>query len=333
MPKKPYLGLKTPGFRSFAELPRPDASGLPIAWGVWGEDDQLGTLNHVTAESTKAAAEGIRRGVRFALDLPLHLPYAKLKGERGYLERGAPRHHLLGEDRRSLWVRDDRLDGFFPQASSQWDGLTHIGVPSLGFYNGVQPQQLTLDADTRNGIEHVARLGVATRGVLLDFVGYFRHLDRPWDALSGERIDLATLRACLDWEGVTLRRGDVLLCRYGWVEAMLAEDDPKTLASWFQRSCFSGLDGSSLALWEFVWNSQLAALASDSPIMEAGPMEKTYNLHQAIPRLGLTLGEMFVLDALAADCATDGEYTCFLTSSPLHLRGGVGSPPNAMAIK
>ena len=86
-------------------------------------------------------------------------------------------------------------------------------------------------------------------------------------------------------------------------------------------------------MWEFLWDHQVAAAAGDNPTLERSPMAKGDNLHQAIPKLGFTIGEMFDLEALAADCAQDGIYECFLTTSPLNLRGGVGSPPNAIAIK
>jgi len=49
--------------------------------------------------------------------------------------------------------------------------------------------------------------------------------------------------------------------------------------------------------------------------------------------MGLTLGEMFDLDELAADCAADGIYECFFTAPPLKVTGGVGSPLNPLAIK
>ncbi|MEM7253069.1 MAG: hypothetical protein AAF493_16765, partial [Pseudomonadota bacterium] len=152
---------------SFSTLPRSGPSGLPSAWGVWGDADQLGTWNHVTEASTVEAAREIRRGARFNLDLPLHMPYALLGGS-GFMTRRAPAHALLEENYHSLYIRDDKLDEFYLQASSQWDGLTHIGTPQCGFYNGVRPDQLTLDDDTRNGIEHVAELAVATRGVVND---------------------------------------------------------------------------------------------------------------------------------------------------------------------
>ncbi|HSJ45725.1 MAG TPA: hypothetical protein VK923_13680 [Euzebyales bacterium] len=47
----------------------------------------------------------------------------------------------------------------------------------------------------------------------------------------------------------------------------------------------------------------------------------------------MPIGEMWSLDALAADCAADGVHGFLLVSVPLHLRGGVGSPPQAVAVK
>jgi hypothetical protein len=49
--------------------------------------------------------------------------------------------------------------------------------------------------------------------------------------------------------------------------------------------------------------------------------------------LGLSIGEMFFLEALDEDCAAHGVYEFILTSAPLNLLGGVSPPPNAIAIK
>ena len=49
--------------------------------------------------------------------------------------------------------------------------------------------------------------------------------------------------------------------------------------------------------------------------------------------MGLTLGEMFDLDALAEDCAGDGVWEFFFSAPPLRITGGVGSPLNPLAIK
>jgi hypothetical protein len=52
-----------------------------------------------------------------------------------------------------------------------------------------------------------------------------------------------------------------------------------------------------------------------------------------IALLGMAMGELWKLDELAAHCARDGHWDFFLTCEPLNLVGGVGSPPNAIAIK
>ena len=316
---------------TFDELPRPDDTGQALAWGVWGENDQLGTLNHISEAVTLAAATCIQRGVRFNLDLPLHMPFA-LVTEGAFGHRGTPEHTLFEDNFRTLLIRDDKLDSFFLQGSSQWDGLTHIGTPQLGFYNGVSPEQLTLGSDTRNGIEHVAELAVATRGVLVDLPRYFNQVGRAWNPTAKDIATADDITACLAHQGITLREGDILLCRFGWLEALRNEPDQATRNRWFSEATFAGLAGDQ-RMWEFLWDHRIAAAAGDNPTLEASPMVKQDNLHQSIPRLGLTIGEMFDLDALAADCAGDNVYESFLTTSPLNLRGGVGSPPNAIAIK
>ncbi len=53
----------------------------------------------------------------------------------------------------------------------------------------------------------------------------------------------------------------------------------------------------------------------------------------AIPNMGLTLGELFYLDGLAADCAQDGQWEFLLVAPPLPVTGGVGSPINPYALK
>jgi hypothetical protein len=41
------------------------------------------------------------------------------------------RHHVVTT---ALGNLDDWLDDFFPQASSQWDALAHVGDPGFGRY-------------------------------------------------------------------------------------------------------------------------------------------------------------------------------------------------------
>ena len=316
----------------FSALKRPDDSGFPLSWGIWGADDQLGMLNNITPDVVVAAAKLVRRGVRFNLDLPLHLPYALLTPGEGFLNRKPPVHTLDKEDYRTLYVRDDKLDEFYLQGSTQWDGLTHVGTPQIGFYNGVKAEQITFGEDTRNGIEHLAEFGIATRGVLVDLLAHFKKTGRAWDATQTHGASVDDVQACLAAQKVQLKSGDVLLFRYGWLQALFAERDQKVRDAWFAEGRFAGIDGKQ-PMWEFLWDHHVAAVAGDNPTCEMAPMAKGDNLHAAIARLGLTIGEMFTLDKLADDCAKDGVYEFMFTSHPLNIRGGVGSPPNAIAIK
>ena len=49
--------------------------------------------------------------------------------------------------------------------------------------------------------------------------------------------------------------------------------------------------------------------------------------------MGLTQGQNWYLDELAADCANDAQYECLLVATPLPLTGAVGAPVAPTAIK
>jgi kynurenine formamidase len=85
----------------------------------------------------------------------------------------------------------------------------------------------------------------------------------------------------------------------------------------------------------WLWDRHVAAIASDNLAVEAWPPRSDAEfLHfRAIPLLGIPFGELFDLEALAADCAADGTCEVFFAAKPLMLRGGVGSPANALALK
>jgi hypothetical protein len=54
--------------------------------------------------------------------------------------------------------------------------------------------------------------------------------------------------------------------------------------------------------------------------------------YRLIPLLGMAVGELFALDALAEHCARTGVYERLLVAAPIQKVGGVGSPANAVAL-
>jgi len=324
-------------------MPLPDFADLPIdgsrppgsSWGVWGEDDRLGCLNLLTPQRVTAGAACVRKGAVFPLNLELHLPDPPLFGRPAFEHRVSDLGGI---------GHDEELHGWNTQGSSQWDGFRHISHPAHGFYNGI--------ADADHGIDHWARKGIAGRAVLADVGRWRQTAGRPLQPGTSDAIEPSDITMTLAAQGSPVEEGDVLLVRTGWLSwyRSLDEDARQALASAPLQAC--GLRPGTATI-ELLWNLHVAALALDNPAVEVWPpgaglsngedaavlradparMHEVFAHFALLGLIGLPLGEMWDLDALAADCAEDGVYTCLLTSAPLHLRGGVASPPNALAIK
>jgi hypothetical protein len=318
---------------SYDALPRPDdGTGLPLAWGVWGAEDQIGILNRVTDATVAAAAGEIREGRRFNLNLPLDEPFGAARAG-AHRRRAAPAPHMVAEETPGRVTRDDRLDGFWMQASTQWDGLNHYADPVHGFYNHAPPDAVVHGPASRNGIDRALAHGIAGRCVLADLPRHFAAAGRDWGPLGSRRASAGDLAACLAAGGVGLRPGDVLLVRTGWLAAFRAAPDADARDALLRGRDYSGLSGAE-DMWRFLWDAGVAAVAADNPTVEAFPVPPWRpSLHWAIARLGFVLGEFFDLEALAEAAAADGRRTAFFAAAPLHLRGGIGSPANAVAIR
>ena len=310
---------------TYAQLSEREDAPKGSNWGLFGKDDQIGTINFLTPERVAAAAKLVRRGAVFPLDLPLHLPDPPLFSRQAYRQTIRRFEGGLGHD--------DHLDNFYLQASSQWDSLAHVGHPRHGLYNGVQAEAVTGEEGSKNGVDAWAKRGIVGRGVLLDVARYLAAQGDPIDPMSSRAIKAAELDATASAQGVALEPGDILLVRTGWLGAYLAAGQPAREA--IARDLRApGLEGSiEMAGW--LWDRRIAAVAADCPALEPWPWDLSVGaLHvRALCYLGLPFGELWDLEALAGDGASDGVYAFLLTSAPLHLRGGVGSPPNALAIK
>jgi hypothetical protein len=137
-----------------------------------------------------------------------------------------------------------------------------------------------------------------------------------------------------DAQGTHFETGDILIVRYGWTAWYEQLDADERRAQSEGPHTFIGIAQGD-ETFRFLWDQHFAAVASDAPSFEAWPADpRSGALHSTLlPLWGMPIGEMFYLEALAEDCARDGVYEFFLTSSPLNKYGGVASPANAIAIK
>lgn len=302
------------------------------AWGMFGEQDDVGAVNLQTPKRIQKAAALVRTGEVFALNWELTKPNPPL------LRRGSL-VHTLHRDVQIGHHSDDHLDNFYPQASTQWDGLTHVGDYEHGFWGGVTVAQLRASGDlSRLGVDHWARRGIVGRAVVLDVARERERQGRPLDLTVDDGISVEDLEQTRVAQGLTFEPGDVWLLRTGWLGWY--ETQPQSvrdaLSAQKLRVRLPGLSCSE-AMAEYIFDHHPSALAADNVSVECWPPPNLrdpdgFLHHWLIGRFGMAIGEMFVLDALARACARELRYECFFTSAPLNLPGGAGSPANALAI-
>lgn len=307
----------------FDELPVLEGLGLRHAWGVFGPDDQLGTINLLTPGRVKTALETVRSGRVVNLTLPL------TAFDPPFYGRDPVRHSVYRLDR-NYW--DDRLDNFLLQSSTHWDGLRHAQAREFGFWNGMTDEATIAAGAGPLGIERWAQHGIVGRGVLLDMDRHIRAHDPAFDPFSSRSIDPRELEsACIEHE-ITIEPGDVLCVRTGWL-ARFQTLDAEGRRSTAQSHSFAGLSADE-GMSRWLWNHHVAAVACDNPAVEVSPGDREVgSLHRRVlPLLGLALGELFDFEGLAEACSTSGRHHFLFVSVPLNLVGGVGSPANAIAI-
>lgn len=312
----------------FADLPAVPGSEERHAWDVWGRNDELGTINFVTADSLRTAAACVRDGKVISLSAAVN------DTDPGLFPHRRRAEHVMVSTRRG---RDDHLDSFYPQFGSQWDGLRHIKYHSHGYWGGRSDNDI--DSSDTLGIHHWAERGIFARGVLLDVIGYRHKIGKPFRPQESFAISADLLDEVAQSQGNHLAPGDIVVVRTGWMGWYLAQSAEERMrwhgkvgANEHPFAC-PGLESSrDTVAW--LWNHRIAAIVADNPAIEVMPVSRRAGFlhYRLIPLLGMPLGEMWMLDLLANYCERSGHYEFLLSGGVLKVRGGVGSPASAYAL-
>ncbi|KAG8748729.1 hypothetical protein FRC10_000120 [Ceratobasidium sp. 414] len=295
---------------AFKDLPLKPEYPPHAAWGVWGDKDELGTVNNITPETILAASKEIKQGLSIPLNWPLDQPKYQ--------------HAVI-------------VPMLFYVNWFQWfsrDSLRHFGYQAERvFYNGLKQDDLLADKNlTQNGIHNWARTGIVGRGVLLDFYGYALRHNIAYDPYSRYGITHEQLEAVRAEQGVEFHVGDILLIRFGHIAVYNSfPDDRKKEAAKFPYR-WAGV-GQSKNILEWIWDNHFSAVGGDSPAFETTPPLTGSMIHSIIlSGFGCPIGELFDLERLAVECEASKRWSFFFTSVPLNIPGGVASPSNAIAI-
>jgi kynurenine formamidase len=299
----------------------------PSNWGRWGEEDEVGAVNHLDEAQVLRGVQAVEHGRTFSLGVPIGHPEGDPKtpgrpDAQHYMRRDQG-HYESGKAEADRPSADDVL-------SLSIHGTTH--VDALGhawygdqLYNGFDPNTTKGGLD-RCSVEPIAEHGVVGRGVLLDVARHrgVDHLDRDAE------VTLEELLECAEEQGVELEKSDVLVIRTGWLERFYAGEQEPVRA--FDEP---GITYSE-ALADWFYEMEIPAFATDTlanerTFPESGirlPLHATFIRDQ-----GVLINEITLLDELAADCAEDGKYDFLYTCSPLKIVRATGSPVNPLAIK
>ena len=292
-------------------------------WGRWGPDDRRGTLNLIDEAAVRRGLAAARQGKVFSLSMPFDEDGPQLgfmPGRTNPTRTMAVINSSMTGDPSDMCTSDDAVQMGI-QASTHWDALAHVSYEGL-CYNGVDAASIDEAGAHELGIERVGPL--VSRGVLLDVARVhgveFFETGHP---ISGDDLDAAAALA-----NVTIEPGDIVCVRTGQPYHLEVGDK---MRFWIISP---GLSTLSI---EWIRDHDVAAVATDTGVFECYPSEDpemmlpVHMIH--LRDIGLTQGQNFMLDELAADCAADGQYDFLLSATPLPFTRSTGGPVAPTAIK
>lgn len=308
--------------------------GAPDNWHRWGPDDEVGALNFLGPEEAIRGVQAVRSGKTFTLQVPIGDP----EGDPVWPGPRRPAQRINIRDKGDYlggavepWpggieFADDII--IMPlQGSSQYDALGHAWHDDQ-LYNGYSASTTT-GSMTKAGILPIAERGVVGRGILLDVA---RHRGKPWLS-HGEPVSHLDLQEVAAAQGTEIEPRDILLLRTGWLEFFKAVGREEFYGDAYNEP---GLVYSR-DMVQWFHDMEIPCLATDTLANEVTDDPETgvkFLLHSALMRnLGVTFAEIISLEALAADCAADGQYTFLYTAAPLKVHGGTGAPVNPVVVK
>jgi kynurenine formamidase len=320
-------------------------------WGAFGEDDQQGRLNLITAERRRNAVAEVREGIAFCLSLALDVPAGRALN-RGHFPPAF--HPVIRNDRIAFNlamecvdpsrtdVRSDEAVLLHPQYATHWEGLSYRGalfdadgdgIPERVFYNGYR----IVDPETGHGTQGalgatalsmgvMAESCVQGRGVLVDLQ---RHLGN-----ARVMVGCDQLQSIMKADGVVVEEGDVLCLRTGLGGLLVGAGEAPDPS--LRDSC-AVLDGRDPRLLKWITQSGIAAITTDNISIEdpapppvasgmraPGPSQP---LHEhCLFKLGIHIGELWYFAELAEWLHAHGRSRFLLTAPPLRLPGATSAP-------
>jgi kynurenine formamidase len=283
-------------------------------WGRWGPNDEMGTLNLITAAKRRQAAALVREGLSVSLasdasfqkdvDVPCPVEWSMTNAsETSATDRVAyPCIHGAG--------------------TTHLDSFAHIFFEGR-MWNGYRAADwVTKERGARKASILTMKDGIVTRAVLYDIP---RLKGVPY-LEPGTRVYPEDLEAWEKHTGVRAGPGDALLFRWGrWARRA-------QLGKWPINDAMAGLDNSVIP-----WLKQrdIAILGWETPSYAPKPPGDLSGnpVHDfALTILGIHILDRADFDAASEVAAARRRWEFLLTIAPLRIPNGTGSPVNPLAV-
>lgn len=283
----------------------------------WGPKDEIGMANVLTPELAAAAAKLVKTGKVYRLGLETNAK-TPAYGPRSWAlvinQPGQVGGIGLGHTKTNY--NDDIYMGYVG-TGTQIDGLGHIGIDNVYYNCNKNSDFVQANGLTKLGIEKVPN--IVTRGVVLDMTAYFGKNPVPEGTpFNRKEIDEQAAR-----QGITIRKGDVVLFYTGWAD-LVGKDDKRYLG---------GEPGLGKEGAEYLVSKEVVAVGADSWGLEVIPFEKgvgVFEVHQILlPKSGTYILENVDTTELVKDKAW--EFMFVLGQS--RMTGGVQAIINPTAIR
>ena len=283
-------------------------------WGRWGEDDELGTLNLITAEKRRQAAALVTEGVSVSLAFDL--------AKEASANNEFPLEHSLRvhENDGGVFAEDTYTLRYHGFAHSHVDALCHIFHQGK-MYNGFPRSAVKPDGAEQLGVQAMKQ-GIFTRGVLVD-VPWLK--DLPY-LEPGTAVRVEDLEAWERKTGIHIASGDVLLVRTGLYKRR------HEVGSWNLTERAAGLHATVVA---WLKARDVATVGSDgtNEVFPSGIEGMPFPIHRlAVVALGMPLLDNLNLEDLAREAQARKRWTFLFVAAPLRVPGGTGSPLNPLAV-
>jgi kynurenine formamidase len=296
------------------------ALGADCKPSKYGKDDQIGAANLITTDSVKLAAKLIKKGQTHPLGIVVDPNMPAFPPRKMMMQVVQPNQQYgrsLKKDFGWPIVYNDDVTQLWWGTGPQIDGLGHLGEGGM-YYNCNDGKEFA-------ALTGLKKLGIHTipplvgRGIMIDMAKHFGVASMK----AGQAIGSTDIKAAAKAQGVTIKKGDIVLLHTGWTDAKLAKE-PKVWVS--------GEPGLSNEGARYLASLDVVAVGADTWGVEAVPPlkgDKVFYGHVTL----LKENGIYILETMnTGRLAKEGVHEFMFVLGQARLKGAVQMIINPVAL-